>query len=70
MVKGNKKELILAALLTLISLSGCKNKQPQEPNWSDSVIKACELREAGHYNDPVALKLDMYLELQRQQFAR
>lgn len=70
MVKRNKKELMFAALVLMLTLSGCKNKQPQEPNLSDSVIKACELRGAGHYNDPVALNLDMHLELQRQQFAR
>ena len=42
-MKLNKK----AGLVSLLALSamlatGCKNNQPAEPNWADSVIKGCQ----------------------------
>lgn len=65
-MKLNKK----AGLVSLFALSamlatGCKNNQPAEPNWSDSVIKGCQQKLDGVHGCE-SERIDLYLELQCQ----
>ena len=65
-MKLNKK----AGLVSLFALSamlatGCKNNQPSEPNWADSVIKGCQQKLDGVHGRE-SERIDLYLELQCQ----
>jgi hypothetical protein len=66
-MKLNKR----AGLVSLFALSamlatGCKNNQPSEPNWADSVIAGCEQKLNGNFHGREAGHIDLYLELQCQ----
>ena len=59
-----------AGLVSLIALSamlatGCKNNQPAEPNWADSVIKGCQQNLNGVHGREAGC-VGLYLELQCQ----
>lgn len=64
-MKLNKAGLVSLLALSAMLATGCKNNQPAEPNWADSVIKGCQQKLDGVHGHE-SERIDLYLELQCQ----